>query len=79
MSDFGSSTRPVARKNYRCLWCGEHILKKEKHYHYSGKWEGDFQDWRMHNECITACESDRSLMQDGIMEGIFKRGSTEEK
>ena len=51
MSDFGEYSWPKGRKEYRCEWCGEKILKDEIHAHFVGKWEGEFQDWRVHREC----------------------------
>ncbi len=44
MSDFGDTNWPTARKQHRCIWCGEGILKGEKHAHFAGKWEGEFQN-----------------------------------
>ena len=52
MADFSNYTYPVARKNYRCEWCGQTIPKGEKHVHHKGVWESEFQDWRMHQECF---------------------------
>ena len=51
MSDFSNHTQPVARKDHRCEYCGEMILKDEKHMKFSGVYEGEFQNWRMHTEC----------------------------
>ena len=51
---FGSPTTPVARKAHRCEWCWQGIAVGEKHYKYVGVWEGDFQDWRMHLDCLEA-------------------------
>lgn len=51
MSDFGNLKHPKAVKDYRCEWCGEPILKGEIHSQYTGVWEGDWQNWRMHQEC----------------------------
>lgn len=65
MSDFGETTQPVARKDYRCEWCGETIQKGEKHAHFVGKWEGEFQDWRMHAEC--SVDADSEELMDGFM------------
>ena len=48
---FNDVTLPVARKQHRCEWCGEAIEKGEKHAKYVGMFEGDFQSWRMHQEC----------------------------
>ncbi len=66
MTDFGTTTHPVAAKDHRCIWCGETITKGEKHAHFAGKWEGDFQNWRMHSECYTA-SVDGGDLQDGFM------------
>ena len=67
----------VGRKEYRCEWCGEKILCGEKHAHFVGKWEGEFQNWRMHDECHVAstCED----LQDGFSPYEYKRGSGEPK
>lgn len=58
MSSFGDTRFPVARKDYRCEWCGQPIPVGEKHAHFVGKWEGEFQNWRMHSECLSANERD---------------------
>lgn len=55
--------KPKARKNYLCIYCGELILKGETHSKASGKWEGEFQSWRMHNECLE--QHDEENMRDG--------------
>lgn len=65
MSDFYNTTTPRGRKDYRCEWCGEPIPKGEKHYHYVGVWEGDWQNWRMHSECHTDA-NDSEELQDGF-------------
>jgi hypothetical protein len=62
-TDFGGPTRPVAQKAYRCEWCGETIPVKERHVKYSGKWEGEFQNWRMHNECYSAADDNDELSE----------------
>src|ERR1035437_6389755 len=51
MSDFINTTTPYGRKDYHCEWCGEKIPKGERHVHFVGIWEGDWQNWRMHDEC----------------------------
>jgi len=65
MSDFFNYTYPIARKEHRCEWCGEPIPKGEKHIHGSGVWEGDWQNWRMHNEC-----HEIGLLNDEITDGF---------
>jgi hypothetical protein len=62
---FNHATWPVGRKDYRCEWCGQNIPKGEKHYHYVGIWEGDFQNWRMHVECQDDCQRNGGA-QDGF-------------
>ena len=58
MTDFGDMRYPVGRKDHRCEWCGETIAKGEKHAHFVGKWEGEFQNWRMHFDCLNFNEDD---------------------
>lgn len=69
MSDFGTMTNPRARKQHRCEWCYGPIPKGEVHRHYSGMWDGNWQDWRMHNECEKACTSEEGYLYDGFMPG----------
>lgn len=64
MSDFGNTSHPVASKDHRCQWCGDPILIGERHARYVGKWEGDFQDWRMHTECMDG--ADDQYLADGF-------------
>lgn len=47
-----SESRPKARKEYKCIWCGQNILKGETHYYEISKYEGGFQDHRWHTECF---------------------------
>ena len=51
MSDFGNYRHPKAAKNHRCEWCGETIPKGEIHFQFTGVWESEWQNWRMHEEC----------------------------
>ena len=41
---------PVARKPYKCIWCGERIPVGEQHRHEISKYDG-LQDHRWHREC----------------------------
>ena len=65
MSDFGNYQYPKAAKDHRCEWCGETIPKGEVHAKYTGMWEGDFQNWRMHQECY-----DVSVLNDELIDGF---------
>jgi hypothetical protein len=69
-----SRTEPKARKEYRCIWCPEKILKGEAHVHEVSKFDGELQDHRWHPECLAACGSD----DDSFCPHECKRGSTEE-
>lgn len=77
MTDFGDTTWPVARKDHRCEWCGETIPKAEKHAHFVGKWDGEFQNWRMHNECYTE-SNDNHELEDGFTPYEHERPSHHE-
>lgn len=52
MSDFGVTKQIIGRKDHKCEWCGETILTGTLHQHFTGKWQGDFQNWRMHCDCF---------------------------
>jgi len=62
---------PIGRKEHRCEWCYEQIEAKEQHAHYIGVWNGEFQNWRMHEECF----EDYDLNRDG--DGEFMPGEGE--
>lgn len=62
MTDFGNMFNPRAAKLHRCEWCLGPIVKGEKHANYKGLWEGDWQNWRMHDECYADMQA--SDMQD---------------
>lgn len=69
MSDFGEMLHPRARREHRCEWCYGPIPKGEQHAHFKGMWDGSWQDWRMHDECLTDYESDPDYLYDGFMPG----------
>lgn len=60
MSDFGEGRWVVGRKQHRCDACYGPIPKGEKHFNYCGKYGGDWQNWRMHEECHAAWYADDS-------------------
>lgn len=49
--DFGEVTHPTARKERRCEYCYGPIPTKEQYVHFKGMWDGEWQNWKMHNEC----------------------------
>lgn len=52
MSDFGEGKWIVGLKKHRCEYCFGPIPKGEKHFNYRGIYSGDWQNWRMHEECF---------------------------
>ena len=50
-----STTWPVARKDYRCVWCWQPIPRGMKHYHHICKYDGELQSNRYHPECEWDC------------------------
>lgn len=68
---------PKKMTKWKCIWCGENVLKDEIHTHYAGYWEDQKQNWRMHNDCYNAF-SKISRDTDGVIyQHMHKRGSTE--
>lgn len=49
-----SETFPVARKQHRCIWCGEAIPVGMKHRREKSVFDGNMQDFRWHDECAQA-------------------------
>ena len=64
MSDFGEMKSPRAAKQHQCTWCQEPILKGEIHKQYVGMYDGDWQNWRMHDDCLKASNRERQHGDD---------------
>lgn len=79
MADFGEITYHSGRKEHRCIWCGEIIPKGEVFAHYRGISENEWQNWRMHKECLEATDKDDVDLSDGFYEYEHKRGTSEPK
>ncbi len=65
-TDFGEVTevlKPI--KDHVCVWCPEPIKKGEAHHKYVGLHNGDFQDWRVHKECLTPATDSSDADPDG--------------
>jgi len=58
MSDFGDGKWIVGRKPHRCDACYGPIPEGERHFNYRGMWEGEWQNWRMHEECHAVWDTD---------------------
>jgi len=78
--EVGDVTKHKGNKDHKCAWCGEIIPKGEEFIHCKGKWEGDWQNWRMHLECDNAVMKSKYIdISDGFTPFSGKRGSDEEK
>ena len=66
MGNFGKGKWVKVRKDKACSWCGETIKKGEKAYHFNGRWDGDWQDWKMHEECRQANIDEENYGGDGF-------------
>lgn len=75
-----SETFPKARKEYKCIWCGEAIVKGEKHSHLASKYEGSFQDQRWHSDCMIAAQYYFQITKESDFEPYhYKRGLLQER
>lgn len=73
------TTKPRARKDHPCIWCPELIAKGTVHVLVVGKYEGELQHSRYHQECNDACAKFlRDNRTDEFNPHEFKRGTTEE-
>lgn len=46
-----SKTEPKARKDHRCIWCGQAIPKGTKYVSERSVYDGDMQNHHWHFEC----------------------------
>ncbi len=63
---FNETFWPIAAKDHRCEWCGQRIDKGERHAHYTGIWECEFQNWRMHEECYAYVVINDGYLSEGF-------------
>jgi hypothetical protein len=47
-----SETYPVARKDHRCIWCGQKIAKGEKYTAERSVFDREIQNHHWHPECL---------------------------
>jgi len=43
---------PTAKREHRCIWCGEAIPLGEKYIRQKGRFDGEWQDNPWHDECF---------------------------
>lgn len=46
-----SKTNPKARKDHRCIWCGQTIPKDSQYVAERSVYDGDMQNHHWHGEC----------------------------
>lgn len=76
--DIISQTKPKARKEYKCDWCGLIVKKGEKHESSVLKSEGEIYNWRNHLRCAEIARKldmfdycdDEGLSKDAFQETI---------
>lgn len=65
MLEFGNSTYPKARKEYKCDLCDQIIKKGEKYHRWCGKYDGDMFDDKYHQTCQKIISAYCDAMGDG--------------
>jgi hypothetical protein len=63
-AEFYTHHEPVARKRHQCVECLAPIEKGERHFAYSGKWDGSISTGRQHLLCMEACMLIRDKLND---------------
>lgn len=64
MPEFYEDSWHVARKSHLCDECYTRIKPGEKYLTCRGKWDGEFQVFKQHEECLAACLAARHWMKD---------------
>lgn len=59
----------TTRNKYRCEYCLRPIPEGERHCHFRSMWQGDWQNWSMHDECAAVYESASDYSEDGFTPG----------
>ncbi|MEG1042918.1 MAG: hypothetical protein RSE94_23685 [Pseudomonas sp.] len=54
MSDFQTTTEPVARKRHACCECRGHIEPGRRYKLVSGCWEGSMESFKTYMPCVQA-------------------------
>ena len=58
-------SEPVAKKKHRCCECNAPIVKGEKHFRATGKWQWGVETHRQHLVCLEACMLIRDELNGG--------------
>lgn len=54
-----------ARKDYKCIWCGDGILKGTQYFLHVNKFEGCLNSDKFHIECGRAMQKSPDVRDDG--------------
>jgi hypothetical protein len=63
-AEFYSESYHVARKPHCCAECGTAIMPGERYIACRGKWDGDFDVFKQHLECLHACVAVRKYQDN---------------
>ena len=61
-----SNREVIARKEHKCCECGKKISPSQKYHYITGKWEGEWADYKMCNICD---EISDTFFCDGVVFG----------
>lgn len=68
---------PMARKEHRCVWCGEPIPTGERYVRHRLIFDGMFQSNAFHRECDEAAARDPDVVSYGFETHEQPRGQTQ--
>lgn len=67
-----------ARKEHRCVWCGQKIEKNTLYFDRGYIFEGELKSDKIHLECKLGMENSSPDISEGFMSGQFERGYTDD-
>jgi hypothetical protein len=62
-------SHPIAKKWYKCYECEQWIPKGQKYTKITGKWYGDFDSHKFHEECAEAMSIVNSWLEEPLSFG----------
>lgn len=63
-----SDSRPIARKQHRCIWCAQFIEVGEQYERTASIYDGEFQNDAWHLECRAAMLEEMAAFGGGEFE-----------
>ena len=76
MLEFNTYREPIAKKDHKCLLCGEAIRAGEKYVRFSGKYDGLMFDNKLHPMCnrmiseYCYAHDDNEYTEDKVLEWV---------